>query len=704
MSSFKAWILNENIVINDMGTEAVLQVAEQTYIREFNYHWDKGYSTYFIAPYQARRPGYLHLGEHATHIGITKTSPIEAGVGVDVAFIKTLTGILNSKFQSVPYKEGESQWMGLINKAMPDHDITPETDKQLGHAPAPNFAQGNTNSVQITPGIKASRASGSWSFFVKTSSVRYAIESVLNYMKQAAQPLIDNDVIDYFEINERMTGKQIEIVRSKKGQEDKDNHTNEYNKNVAYLKYMAMVILKNKPNIQKLVLNRISGVGMGGRQQHPAAAIIPDATKIPLPQLEEFVNNSYGTDIILQAFLEGAKKDNDLIWNMMEKAATQENPNALMYYACSILRLEGYLNNKNLGNDLGHCFEPTYALSGMNEIINIFKSEKLLQAIIPHQYELFKSRYEKFINDWFLNEEEKEPLEPYEIKKLKAISAYIELDPRLKDNIDKLHGEITKAENDKKVKDEETRRRRSNIFYEGDSKYMLLSQGNSEWHKVPDRYVSYRGDVDMGWFCLEEIVDREDIFHDAYEKAQEKAYEDAEEKKSLTYGDDKNDVESDIESDYDDFINDHELEDEGLENMSDEEAIQLIKDNYFSDFIAWKKEKLEKEEESESWKYEPEVDQNDLNDIEQEIAEEVAYENYGLVFCVRGEKDTTFTLHSKYKEKALPLIKNAVKINMETKVEDDEYEKFMAPHDKISIEYTDDGQYQNSSAYDLTRS
>lgn len=693
MSSFKGWLLTENIIIQDMGHEAVLQVVPANYLREFNYQFDKGYSSYFIAPYQARRQGYLHISSTPTHLGITKTTAIEGSMGVDISFIKTLTKILGTKFPSVPYKEtGDSDWADMFKKAAPDLELNPQDDKEFGHGPTPQFGKNISNSMQLTPGIRASRASGSWSYFIKTSSPEYIVKAVIEAMKQAAQPLLDNNLIDYYDVVDRMTQKRLEVVRSSKGEEAQNNHTKNYQENVGYIKYLAMVLLKNHPGAQKLVLNRINGVGVkvSGGGAHPAAAVTPNNNKIPLPAVQRFIKDYFADDYVLGAFVEAAKKDNELIYKILERASKEQNPNTLIFYSTSLLKTEGY---SDFGEDLSHILEGDGMLHGvirgMYTALKIFEQEKGLSELIPHQFDSFKSKYEKALNEHLLSEEEKYPLSHNELETLKKLAEYIKIDPRVLAQIDQLHADSTKQRDEQQKRETEARSKATFMMYDGSSKYMVLSEGMTEWKNIPDRYISHYGDIDLGEFALSEIIDRSDVAEEAYERAMEKAQEYVEEKPSINYGNDAKEVESDIESDYDEFINDESLEDEGLEDMSDEEAMQLVKDKYFSDFIAWKKAKLEEQEEEENWKYEAQPEDKDIWEAEEEIAAEIVHKEYGLVTVQMNQKGgLDFELHSKFKEKFQPILIKTIKINTETK--DPEFkEPLLSYNATVRIDYVD---------------
>ncbi len=195
MESFDLWLINENILIQSPFGEETLRVVEPHHIREFNYQSESSWSNFFIAPYQSQRPGYISIGTNPNYIGITKVTPIEAGHGTDIAFLKNLKTILeNKKLKSVPYKEtGDGFWTNAIKSVSPETNLTDTKDKDFNQSNVPDFQSGATNMQSVTKGIRVSRASGSWSFIIKSESSSYLINNIINYMKEAAKPLIENN-------------------------------------------------------------------------------------------------------------------------------------------------------------------------------------------------------------------------------------------------------------------------------------------------------------------------------------------------------------------------------------------------------------------------------------------------------------------------------------------------------------------------------
>lgn len=700
--TFKNWLINENapinenIIINDMGSEAVLNVTQPQLIKEFHYQWDDGYSLYFIAAYQAKRPGYISISTTPTHVGITKTDPIEGGKGIDQAFLKTLQATLNSKYKSVPYKEGESDW----SNAFPDQAdmFKNAAEKELKHPNLPDFKQGASNAQKLGKSISVSRASGSWSFFFRTESPDFAIKAILEYAKQAAKPLIDNDLIDYYEIVDRMTSRRLEVVRSKKGENDQGELQNEYDRGVSYLKYLAELMLKDKPGAKQLVLNRINQVGakVSGGGEHPAIKIQPANNKVPLDQLKTFVNRTYAEDFILLAFIEAVKKDNQKIYELLEYAGTHQNqtPGTIVYNGVNLLKT---YEKSDYGTDLSAWLDDGYlGLRGhFYNLASLFKYSNDLKHIVPNELTKFKTETEEKIDQFLSNPEEdgdKIELHKNEIKSLIELSKYIHIDEKKLENLNGLHKDILSREAEEKKKEQEYREKAKHLLYHKENKYLVLNGGNTVWESVPQKYVSYRDDdVDIGEFALGEIVDREDISQEAYEKALEKVQGDAAERQSDSYGDDKKDVDSDIDFYYDDFVNDHEF-DEDISKMSDEELTKMIKDDYYDAFVDWRKNKLKQEEEEESWKYEPEPDHSDIAEAEEELAVPLAFKEYGLVLIQYDDERHEIYVQcaAKWDDKVRQILLKTLQTNLNSKTSDDE--PHISRSDKVVIDYYDKEQ------------
>jgi hypothetical protein len=684
MLNFKDWFtFFENVIVDDNGKEAGLFPINQELITEFNYQFDNGYSTFQIMPYQAKKIGYVSVGTQATHIGITKTSPIEARTGVDLAFLNSLTNNLQSSgFKSIPFKEGESDWTHAFDQA-PELKDKLKGEEEFQNSNVPSFQTGSSNVKKITPGISISKTSGSWSYFIKTSYGvdKTLINKILSAMKNAIEPLLEKDLVEFYEIKERISGKVLEIKYSPQGEENKNQQKNVYQNSVAYLKYLADIVLNSYPQAKKLILNRINGVGtiVSGGRQHPAANIEPKNLKIPFSELKKIVNQSYASDSILLFFLTAASTDKDQYYKILDAAASSKKPEIIDY---AIMLLDDNLEN---------IFDRV--LDNLYKIIKILKNHEILEKLIPEKFNEFRSKSQKAIDE--LDYEE---LIPSDIKYLKELSNYLSFSKPALDAINQTHEKIEKKEKENQEAKKAAKEKTKHLLYQGTPKYIVLKEGKTVWEDIPERYVNYNGEINFGEFALEELIDREDVMSDAMEKATEEAYEDVPERPSLSYGEDKDEVNDDISYDLNDFIQD--IDEEDLPEDT-EELEELVKNKYYNDFVQWKIEKLKEKEEEESWKYEPEPDRSDVEKIAEEIAENLAFNDLGLVTLYYDNFNLEMHLSSKFKDKIKPILQKTLEINSKEKDESDE--SILKTHSKIDMWFVDKKQSEVHNAYDYLK-
>ena len=687
---FKDYLtLREGVVINDFGHEANLVVVEPQLIREFNYQTENSWSSYFIAPYQARRVGYVHISDRATHIGVTKTTPIEAGMGTDIAFLKTLIPILSKVAKPISYKEGGSDWADML-RAMPDYEgkqdllglMQKPADSQHHTDDVPSFQQGASNMQKVTPGISVSRQSGSWSFYFRSESPEYMIKSVLDIMKQAIKPLIDADMVDFYEIVERATGKRLETSYSKRGQAEADDWKGQYHRSIAQMKYLADLMLRDYPKARKWVYDRLNHVGVKvigaakGTTRHPEEDIQPANARVPIEDLKKVVGQSYSDCHILLFFLEAVKKDDERMYRIMEEAAGMGEKSWEVLYQAKRL-LDGEYEDMTGENFTLHLYDA----------MNFFRNHEALEKLCPGEFAAFRKEFQDAIDKFWDPEGGTErDLSRNDIRRMKELSQYVDLPPDAIESLDQAILRIDDEDKERKRQEAAATRKRKFIVEEGSVKYVY--EGMKEWEPVPYKHVDYRGDIEMGEFCLDCIVDREDVREDAYEQAMEKAMENVEERPSETYGQDREEVEGDIGYDYDDFLN-HLAPEDIPEDATDDECIQAIKDRYWDEFVDWKIGELKEKEEEESWKYEPEPEEQDIWDAEYELAEEVAFSQKGLVIITGLEKnDLRLDLESKFFQKVVPLVLETLRVMSREK--DEEFgERLLKSYNKVTFDFRD---------------
>jgi hypothetical protein len=672
---FKNWLLlQENIIVNTGNGDAVLgKSRESNGVVEFSYGAGDYYSSFEVWPFSEERPGYVKLSDGAaTVVGIIKKTPIEPGNGADRAFIKSLAASLAaSGLKPLPYKEGDSAWMGAMSAAGVDDDHPAmkgmKGEKEFSSTSTPEMGKASSNAKKATAGVSFGRMSGSWAYFIRVNpgSATFQIDKIVGAMKKAAQPLVDNDIIEQYRIVKGWNYKAAETVWSNKGKQEHDDDATKIKKSAAYIKFLADKMLANHPKAREQVYKYF--------RHSWDKDISPENTKVPLSDLAKYVNWQHNESPYLTFFLDALKGDNDRMYDVMEDASkTPDADEAIRRY-------------KEVAEE-----EYDYMIENprlwMTGAIGILSLSGMMSKYASGQFERFKRGYEAAINDWI---QSGEAIRPSDLEYLERLSEFIEV--KSKDQIKDAREKHKKAEEEHNKKTEEEFAKTKEMMKRGDFKY-IVSGKDASWQDIPQKYINRYDELDVGAFALgEDIVDGESILHSAHEKASEDAYADAEEKKSETYGQDRSEVESDIDYEWDDYMDNREFEEGEFDGLSDEEKKEKVKEDYLDDFVDWKKSELKGEEERESWKYEPEPDESKIREYEDKFAEERAYED-GLVWMrwTDGEPDDIEVfLHSKNYEKAKPMVRKSISSGMEKK---DKYgEPLISGKQNVSFEFVDDG-------------
>lgn len=669
---FRDWLLlQENIIVNTGNGEAVLGKSKEAgNVVEFSYGSGEYHSSFEVWPFSEERPGYVKLSDGAaTVVGIIKKTPIEPGNGADRAFIKSVTASLAaSGLKPMPYKEGDSPWMGALSSAGVDDDHPAmrgmKGEKEFSNTSTPDMGKASPNSKKATSGVSFGRMSGSWAYFIRVNpgSATYQIDKIVGAMKKAAQPLVDNDIIDNYRVVKGWNYKTAEVVWSNKGKREHESEEDKIKKSSAYIKFLAEKMLVNHPKAREQVHKYF--------RHSWDKDVQPENTRVSLDDLVKYVNWQHNESPFLTFFIEALKGDSEHMYDVMESASkTQDADDAIRLY------------KEISGEEYDYMVENPRLW--MSNAIRIFSISDMLSKHSSGQYERFKREYEEAINSWLGSGE---TIRPGDIDYLKRLSEFIDI--RGKDQIEDAHKKIKTKEEEDRKKHEEDIKKKQEMIAPGSFKYMQVGKDTS-WKDVPLKYLD--GDeVEISRLALDEdIVDGESVFYAAHEKASEEAYANAEERKSETYGNDRDEVESDIDHEWDEYIEDRFSEGE-WEGVSDDDAKKEIKDDYFDDFVGWKKERLKKEEEEESWRYEPEADESDVRKYENEIAEERAYEEGLVIFkWPEDSEDLEVWLHSKHFERAREAVRKSLSISMKDK---DKYgEPLLRGSQSVSFTFVDKG-------------
>lgn len=666
---FRRWLtLQESIIVSlpgGSGTEDIPLGPSLEYTKkfQFSYQYDTYYSTFEVWPFAEERPGYAHTGK-PTVIGIIKTSPISPGNGADRAFLQSLTSYLTSSgYKPLPYKEGDSQWMGAFKDAGADEKIMASLkgEKESKVSEVPNMGKESLPQRKAASTIGISRASGSWAFFIRivagdTDSYMREIERT---MRKAMQPLIDSNLVDFYTIVRGRDYKNEEFVWSERGKKENEDGKKSNERSVSYIKFLAENMLANHPRAKEAVLSYFT--------QSWNKDVRPRDERISFDDLKKYVQNYNNESPFLNFFLDAVRTDNETMYDVMEMASDSgtgfsggTKPN----------RDEAVSAYKEISEE-----EYEYMMDEprlwLRPALLILSLSEMMTKHARSQFEKFKREYEEAINKWLASGS---PVRPNEIEYLGELSEYLSLidKDRIRDAYSK---HKSRAEEQKKellrqreLKDTEDAKTKQ-MIKRGEFKYLMIGK-DDKWTDVRQTYINRYDEVDVGLMAMEEdLVDRDNLMHAAHEKASEDAWADAEDKKSETYGKDRDEVESDIGYEWDDYTADREFDEGEFDGMSDEQKIEKIKEDYFDDFVGWKKEQLENEERENSWKYEPEADESKIREYEEKFAEEQAYED-GLVVMKWIDDDHNeieVSVHPKHYAKAREMVRKSIAIGLQRK-------------------------------------
>lgn len=662
---FRQWLtLQESIIISlpgRSGTEEIPLGPSLEYMKkfQFSYQYDTYHSRFEVWPFAEERPGYLHTGKTRV-IGIIKTSPIFPGNGSDRAFLQSLTAALKSSgYKSLPYKEGDSQWMGVFKDAGADEKIIASLkgEKDSKVSEVPNMGKESLPHRKAASTISVSRQSGSWAFFIQivagdTDSYMREIERT---MRNAMQPLIDSDLVDYYSIVRGRDYKNEEFVWSKRGKKENEDGKKSDERSVSYIKFLAEKMLANHPKAKAAVLSYFT--------QSWNKDVQPRDERISFDELKEYVKHHNNESPFLNFFLDAVQSDNESMYDVLEMASDSGTgfgggikPN----------RDEAVSAYKEIDKE-----EYEYMMDEprlwFSPVLRILSLSDMMTKHARTNFEKFKREYGEAINGWLSSGPS---LRPSDIKYLGELSEHIDIEH--KDEIQDAAAKY-KAKSEEKSK-ELLRQREINdaedaktkqMIKKGEFKYLMAGK-DSEWSDIPQKYINSHDEVDVGMMAIEEdLIDRDNIMHAAHEKASEEAWSRAEERKSEAYGKDKDEVESDIDYEWDEYMDEREFEEGEFDGMDDEQKKEKVKEDYLDDFVSWKIEKMKEEEEEESWKYEPEAEESDIRRYEEEFAEEQVYED-GLVVMkwIDDEDEIEVSVHPKHYQKAREMVRKSVDIGM----------------------------------------
>jgi hypothetical protein len=694
--SFRSWLFAESILVQWQRDQAALVPSEGPRY-EFNYQTENSWSRFWVGCYQAKRPGYVSISSRPTHAAIIKHSPLERENSVDYGFLKNLIQLLQkSGMKPVPYKEIGTSFDVLFNKINFEPEHKPETGWQTGES-LPDQELGSPNMQKLSPGISASKESGSWAYFVESyDSAQYYANKFVELLEQAAAPLIKNDFIDFYEVVDRHTNKHVKVVYSQKGQQESDDWKTKDKKAASQIKYLADTLLGSAPTF-KTILIRIVGTEdlKGGGKGWFGYDAQPQNYNLPIEELHALNKRSFSEDIVIKIFLDTIQSGDKTRFQQLEQLAkwAEQKKQASVgqkyppYWIGGGAEKLSWFWEKN--SILKDCIEEP--IMHISTIFDVMKYAEILQQLEPEELDYWKQQVKNAIEEELPHAEH---LRPNEISYLNQLAGPLNLHPSLLHSLeqaDQKHKD-EKAERDKLA--QESALKRSFLMPVDSYVYMMIKDG--KWESIPENFLHYAGqenyEVNIGELALD-IIGEEDTYYDAEERARAEAEENLEQRPSESYGEDEKEVEGDIDYDWDDFIDSQGIE-EIDEDTPEEEAVRIIKNDYWDVFIKWKIEKLKEKEDEESWKYE--LDDNDseygqrISHFQEEIAEEMAWEQ-GLIILQTDIGKVDIQIGKKHWQTFKPILKRTIELNIHTKDEEDE--PYWKASTKISIDYIPKGGF-----------
>lgn len=699
---FKSWFfslienyvpLQESIVIKWGRDNAVLSPFRGITAYDFHIQTDDSYITFFVGLYKAERPGYVSISNKPTHVGVVMTSKLSAYAGVETGFLKNLISVFRQKgFNPIPYKEAGTDFDDIFKKAGYEGEKL-DTGFTTGQE-LPDYELGQSATHNLSKAISVSKATGSWAHFFELPSgggfeSRY-ISGVVDAMKQAAKPLIDNDLIEFITVQEHGSQHE-EIIYSKRGKQKSQDFKTNLVKIASQMKYFAEEYLGNAPKFKASLLKTIDGPeGWFGREAKPMNY------KLPIEKLHELNNQSFAENFKIRAFLNSLNNPSERVEQLEILSGRKDGDNAIYF-------LDEYIWNKEKMRSL---IEPEevlglrVSLDGLKSILVDLKDS--LNLVAPDELEYLTNGAKNVVS---LAASEAGSLHDSEAKKALEIATKIGASSSEIAALDQAvagHRESKIARDKEQKAYEEKQRIRGELLLPFDTiKYMMIDW-DDRWQKIPNKYLDRDNEVYLGEFASELLKDDEAIYGDAYEKAAQNAHADVEERPSESYGKDQEEVDSDIEYEADDFAEDEGLE---VEDMDLDQIADLVKKSHRDEFIKWKIEKLKEDEENDS-RYEPDTESHDFQMKVYKYIEDIAEKEIwdkGLVLIYHVKDDDILVqMHEKHWNKFKKKLKETIAFNMKEKdFEDDD--PVIRRNARIVVEFEPSGTSETYSADDLVR-
>ena len=572
------------------------------------------------------------------------------GMGSQTPAIQQFLGKIQNfgGYNQVPFEEGPNPMLGMLGKAVG----TQFTDNPDDVQPDPDPAK------EVKPLPKGIRVGGSNVYAVLgpyPGEFTHVIKRLVEMMIAVAKPMLEQHLLAELDISSRVTGSQT--FRSPQAEQVAQQAMEDERFQIAYYKYVINVVLSKYPALlerQNALLNR------------DYADIPPSPKRIDLknsPTLRHLMNdtmNAYTAEAVITM--------NDVRLAELEKAIRVAQATKVGDYEV------GQIMYSLSPDEFPHTLERASEGGYMSFDVLWLGNANIMSFIEQMGWDNRIGPLKQAIADGVETRIEQKDYRDL-VRQVVPIMHLLPLDANMKQQLAQIAALVEQSKAKEEQARQEQARTQSMLMTWDEACINLANPGEGfqtyEYNeKFPEAVVR-----DPEKF----LGDRyEDLQSAAYEEAQEEAGNNLESRPSETYADPDNaeQVDSDIDSDSPDFLEDINFWDDPAhdplsQQFEDNPALEseYIQDNLREEFVAWKVEKLRAEEDSESWKYETQDDDvnEHLSEAQERIYTEAAYEEGWMNLEYDEHLHMIFAYcHSKWKQQALALLDEFVKLNIPT--------------------------------------
>jgi hypothetical protein len=219
----------------------------------FEFEGDNGeYGMYGIYPRGAVRQGYVSFNPgRVNYFVVTLETPVEGQI--ERTFNKRLGEVIQAKkLRLVPWKDGSNPMVNLVNQAGKPSEpfMQPGEIEDFHTLPEPGEGQ-----AQLTKGMSVSKPSGYWTVAISApsdfhgSNAPHYLQKILAAFEETAAPMIQQGLLHFYRIVNKVTSKTVKEEWSKRGREQAADEKQSHQRAINYLYHLGETVFKPYPNL-----------------------------------------------------------------------------------------------------------------------------------------------------------------------------------------------------------------------------------------------------------------------------------------------------------------------------------------------------------------------------------------------------------------------------------------------------------------------